>query len=48
MPDELNEYFSIYLILPATLGPRVYSACNRNEYQKQRNKASGEQSAVGA
>jgi hypothetical protein len=29
---ELN--FSIYLILPATLGPGVYSASNRNKYQK--------------
>jgi hypothetical protein len=26
--------FSIYLILPVELGPGVYSACNRNEYQK--------------
>jgi hypothetical protein len=29
--------FSIYLILPATLGPGVHSASNRNEYQKQKN-----------
>jgi hypothetical protein len=28
-PDEVN--FSIYLILPAALGPGVYSASNRNE-----------------
>jgi hypothetical protein len=27
----------IYLILPATLGPGVYSASNRNEYQKHKN-----------
>jgi hypothetical protein len=26
--------FSIYLILPAALVPGVYSASNRNEYQK--------------
>jgi hypothetical protein len=26
--------FSIYLIPPAALGPTVYSASNRNEYQK--------------
>jgi hypothetical protein len=26
--------FSIYLILPASQGPGVYSASNRNEYQK--------------
>jgi hypothetical protein len=29
--------FPIYLILPAALGPGVYSASNRNEYQKQEN-----------
>jgi hypothetical protein len=40
-------HFSIYLILPAALGPRVYSASNRNEYQKQRN-VSGEWRAAGA
>jgi hypothetical protein len=28
--------FSIYLILPAALGPGVYSAFNKNEYQKQK------------
>jgi hypothetical protein len=27
-PDEVN-FFSIYLILPTTLGPGVYSASNR-------------------
>jgi hypothetical protein len=30
-PDEVNEMFSIDLILPAALCPRVYSASNRNE-----------------
>jgi hypothetical protein len=45
-PNEVS--FSIYLILPATLGPGVYSASNRNEYQKQRNNVSGEQSAADA
>jgi hypothetical protein len=40
--------FSIDLILPAELGPGVYSASNRNEYQKQINNVSGEQSAAGA
>jgi hypothetical protein len=40
--------FSIYLILPAAMGPGVYSASARNEYQKQKNNASGEQSAAGA
>jgi hypothetical protein len=33
-PDEVFEFFSIYKILPAALGPAVYSASNRNEYQK--------------
>jgi hypothetical protein len=28
--------FSIYLILPAVLGPGAHSASNRNEYQKQK------------
>jgi hypothetical protein len=36
-PVEVNEFFSIYPFLPAALGPRVYSAFNRNEYQKQKN-----------
>jgi hypothetical protein len=43
----MNEYFSIYLILPAALGPTVYSASNRNEYQKQKNKVSVEYSEAG-
>jgi hypothetical protein len=34
--------FSIYLILLAVVGPGVYSAFNRNEYQKQKNNISGE------
>jgi hypothetical protein len=34
--------FSIYLILPATLGLGVHLASNRNEYQKQKNNVSGE------
>jgi hypothetical protein len=34
--------FSICLILSAALGPGVYSAYNRNEYQKQKNDVSGE------
>jgi hypothetical protein len=33
--------FSIYLILPATLGPGIHSASNRNEYQNQKNNVSG-------
>jgi hypothetical protein len=34
-PHKVN-FFSIYQILPATLGPGVHSASNRNEYQKQK------------
>jgi hypothetical protein len=41
-PDEVNEFFSIYLIPPAALGPGVYSASDINEYQKQKNYVSGE------
>jgi hypothetical protein len=41
-PDEVNDFFSIYLILPAALGPGVFSASNRNEYQKQKNNVFGE------
>jgi hypothetical protein len=40
--------FSIYLILPAALGPGVYSASNRNAYQTQKNNISGEQSRASA
>jgi hypothetical protein len=32
-----GEFFSVYLILPATLGPGLHSGYNRNEYQKQKN-----------
>jgi hypothetical protein len=39
---EVNEFFSIYLILPAALGPGVDSASKRNEYQKQKNNISVE------
>jgi hypothetical protein len=39
---------SIYFILPAVLGRRVYSASNRNKYQKQETNISGDQSAAGA
>jgi hypothetical protein len=31
----VNTFFSIYLILPAAIGPEAYSAPNRNDYQKQ-------------
>jgi hypothetical protein len=35
-PDEVNAFFSIYLILSASLDPGVDSATNINEYQKQK------------
>jgi hypothetical protein len=41
-PDKMNVFFSIYLILSVTLGPAVYSASNRNKYQKQKNNFSVE------
>jgi hypothetical protein len=41
-PDEVNEFFSIHLILSAALGSGVHSASSRNEYQKQKNNVSGE------
>jgi hypothetical protein len=34
---QSGEFFSIYLIFPAALGSGIYSASNRNEYQKQKN-----------
>jgi hypothetical protein len=34
-PDEVNFY--IYLILPAALGPGVYSPSNRNGHMQQNN-----------
>jgi hypothetical protein len=40
-PDEEDEFFPIYVILTAALGSEVYSASNRNEYQKQKNNVSG-------
>jgi hypothetical protein len=40
--DEVNEFFSIYLIIPTPLGHGVHSAFNRNEYQKHKNNVSGD------
>jgi hypothetical protein len=43
------EYiFPVYLILSAALGPRIYLAPNRNEYQKQKNNISVEWNVAGA
>jgi hypothetical protein len=39
---------SFYLILPAALGPGVYSASNRNDYQSHTNIVSVKKSVVGA
>jgi hypothetical protein len=44
--DPIRRTFSVYLILPAAAGPGVYSASNKNEYQKQENNVSGEQGAA--
>jgi hypothetical protein len=33
--------FSIYLTLPAALGPEVYSASNRKQFQKHKNNVFG-------
>jgi hypothetical protein len=35
-PYEVKALFFIYQVLPFTLGSGVYSASNRNEYQKQK------------
>jgi hypothetical protein len=32
-PDEVNELFPVNLLLTSALGPKVYLASNRNEYQ---------------
>jgi hypothetical protein len=39
-PAEVN--FSIYVILPASLDPGVYSVSNRNEYQTEKSNVWGE------
>jgi hypothetical protein len=39
---RLGEFFSIYPILPAAVGPGVHSASNKSEYQNQKNNVSGE------
>jgi hypothetical protein len=46
--DKADGLRSIYPILPAALGPGAYSASDRNEYPKQKNHVSREQSAAGA
>jgi hypothetical protein len=39
--DEVNDLGNLSII-PAAIRPGVYSASNRNEYQKQKNNVSGE------
>jgi hypothetical protein len=40
-PDEVNEFFN--LLNPSSrISRAVYSASNRNEYQKQKDNVSGE------
>jgi hypothetical protein len=34
--DDVIEFFLIYLIPPAALGPGVYSSSNINEYHEQK------------
>jgi hypothetical protein len=50
LAEHVSPKCSINLILPASLGPGICSASNRNEYQKQKKKkhVSGEQSTAGA
>jgi hypothetical protein len=36
------DSFSIYIILPAALGPGAYSSSNISKYEKQENNVSGE------
>jgi hypothetical protein len=42
LPDEVNDISSIYLLFTAALDPGIYSASNRNEYQKQKNNVYGD------
>jgi hypothetical protein len=45
---QMRWFFLIYLILPVAVGPRVYSASNRNEYRKHiYNNVSGEWCVAG-
>jgi hypothetical protein len=41
-PEWVELILTIHLIHLATVGPGVYAASNRNEYQKQKNNVSGE------
>jgi hypothetical protein len=39
---SIPDFIKFSLFLPAALGPGVYSASDRNEYQKQKNNVSRE------
>jgi hypothetical protein len=45
-PMRWMHFFSIFLIPPTALRPGVYSASDRNEYQKQKHNVSWEQRAA--
>jgi hypothetical protein len=45
---QIFQFFSIYLILSASLDPGVNSASKSNGYHKQKNNVYGEKSAAGA
>jgi hypothetical protein len=40
--DPIRRNFKMYLIIPAALGPGVYSVYNRNEYRKHKRNVSWE------
>jgi hypothetical protein len=42
----MDEFLFNFLLISAALGPGVYSASNRNEYQKQKNVCGGRARAV--
>jgi hypothetical protein len=46
--SRVRDPILIYLILPAALGPGVYSVSKINEYQKHKNNVAGEYIAAGA
>jgi hypothetical protein len=48
MASGNENYSKFFLILLAAQGPRIYSASNRNEYQKHKNNVSGEYSMASA
>jgi hypothetical protein len=47
LPDEVTEFFLIYIIPPVALGSGVYSASNRDDYHKHKENVSGKQIVAG-